>query len=187
MIKKFLMYIWEAFSGLLQGLMSIFGFSPRAPKEQHDNLGREDVAAAEVEARSDVANAELALALRSPEAVVHEYAMSPSDTRATVDLSPLSADEQDWLLGLSDGDLAMLAASNVDACKRSLDARKIVVNVRRLRERHEAGMKNPAPVLRIPDQDDDRWQHIADVIREKHPALFGGGDDGPVLKPRRLA
>lgn len=187
---KFLRLLLRAAGESLVGILTFLGFmKPRAPQDHHDDLGQADVAAAEAEARSDAAAAELLSILRAPEAVVHEYAVSPSDSRAAIDLSPLSADEQDWLLGLSDGDLAMLAASSVDACKRSLSEMRVVVNVRRLRERQEADTKNPAPaVLRIPDlESEDRWQHIADVIREKHPQLFGVGDSGPALKPRRLA
>lgn len=182
MIKKFLMYAWKLFAGLLQGIMSLFGFSPRAPKQQHDNLGREDIAAAEAEARSDAAAAELVSKIRAPEGVVHEYAVSPSDSRSSIDLSPLSPEEQDWLLGLSDGELAMLAASSEETCRQSLSARKVAVNVRRLRERTEDKPNPVSAVLRIPAQEDDRWQHISDIVRGQYPSLFG--DDGPALKPR---
>ncbi|MBB4064071.1 hypothetical protein [Gellertiella hungarica] len=186
-MRKFLKLLLQALGETLEGILVFFGFMKRRPpQDHHDDLSKADVAAAEAEARSDAAAADLLSVLRAPESVVHEYAISPSDTRAAIDLSPLSPEEQDWLLGLSDGDLAMLGASSVEACRKSLDARKVTVNIRRLRERQEADMKNRAPLLRITyqDRDEDKWRHISDVIRERYPHLVGGGGGGPVLKPR---
>ncbi|RVP48119.1 hypothetical protein [Sinorhizobium medicae] len=62
----------------------------------------------------------------SPADVVRAYAKADAADRASMDLSALDFDQQDWLLGLSDEDLDKLTMLTKSGCARSLEQRKVL-------------------------------------------------------------
>lgn len=63
---------------------------------------------------------------RSPADVVRAYAKADVAGRATMDLSVLNFDQQDWLLRLSDEDLDKLSMLTTNGCARSLERKEVL-------------------------------------------------------------
>jgi hypothetical protein len=73
-------------------------------------------------------------------------AQSPAE-RSTMDLSALSADQQDWLLMLSDAELERLAKVGIDGCTRAMNGKRCGVGGLPKREKKEPA---EAPKLTSP-------------------------------------
>lgn len=55
---------------------------------------------------------------------VHDYASARGMGRAAVDLSGLTEEQQDWLMGLSEQDLQRLAVAGEAVCKRAVSGKR---------------------------------------------------------------
>lgn len=150
---------WGVLKGIWDALMSVFGMNPKAPRGQHDDITPEDVTDA---AKYEASKQELVDMLnhdRTPAQIVHSYAAAGVMDRPTVDLSALTPEQQDWLVGLSNGDYILLAASGVPACDRSLSARMVIPSLTKLRA-EKAAEEAPHPVMRK-----TREEMIRDIYR----------------------
>lgn len=103
-----------------------------------DNIQRSDVEDAKQLAAEQEAAVDALSRAMSPEEVVHAYAKADADGRASMDLSALDVDQQDWLLGLSDEDLSKLAMSMKGGCARSLEKKAVLPMYRKPPAEEEA-------------------------------------------------
>ncbi|AVA22002.1 hypothetical protein [Rhizobium sp. NXC24] len=97
---------------------------PRA--EGFENIQKEDVDDAKKLAEEQEAAVDAITREMSPAEVVRAYASADAAGRATMDLSALDMEEQDWLLRLSDEDLDKLGMSTPSGCARSLEAKEVL-------------------------------------------------------------
>ncbi|KQQ72382.1 hypothetical protein ASF70_12675 [Rhizobium sp. Leaf321] len=156
--------VWGVLSGIWTAILGIFGIHPSAPKGQHADIKLDDVDSAASAEADEQALAKLMTAEMTPAEVVLRYAAAGAMDRPTVDLSALSTEEQDWLVSLSDSDLALLAASGKSACERSLEAKMAIPDLTRLRA--EKPMEE-APKAYV-------QQTKEDMIRERYLAAVRG-------------
>lgn len=116
-----------SFLGWIFGsILHCFGMRPPPGTDGFENIQRADVeAAARLATEQEVAVDELQRQM-SPAEVVRAYAKADATGRASIDLSALDLEGQDWLLRLSDEDLAKLSMSTVNGCARSLERRSVL-------------------------------------------------------------
>lgn len=152
------------FATLFRPLLKWLGMLSPPSTEGFKNTQVADV---EDEAR-DARNAEAAIDAiiceKSAAEIVKAYAMAGREERATMDLSVLETDAQDWLLGLSEDDLTLMGMSNIGGCARSLKAKQVLPSYSRPRDE-----KSASELLLVPDsadEDQQRRQHIAERFRE---------------------
>jgi hypothetical protein len=109
---------------LLGSILRFFGQMksepPTGPRQKLDVRDVED--AAKLAAEQTAAVKEISKGM-TPAEVVYEYARANEDSRMTMNLSALSEEQQDWLLGLSDVDLVLLGGSPLSASAQSLENR----------------------------------------------------------------
>lgn len=139
-----------SFLGWIFGpLLRALGYFPHPDTEGFENLSRENVdeaakLAAEKEAAVDALQRQM-----SPAEVIWAYAKADAAGRAAMDLSTLRIEEQDWLLRLSDEDLAKLSMSTMSGCARSLEERRVLpIYAKRSAE------KETPEIIAIPSEDD---------------------------------
>lgn len=116
-----------AFLGAIFGpILRAFGMLPPPDTESFDDLSSGDVAdAAKLAAEQEAAVEELQKE-KSPAEIVRAYARADASERVTLDLSALNYDQQDWLLSLSDTELALLGMSTTSGCARSLERKEVL-------------------------------------------------------------
>ena len=156
--------VWGIISGLWTAFLGIFGIHPKAPSGRHEDIKIEDVDQAATAEASKQELADLLDRERTPAEIVHAYAEAGAMDRPTVDLSALTAEQQDWLVSLSDSDYILLSASGVSACERSLTALMAIPDLSRLRAEKPAE-KAPQAVIQ---------QTKEELIRERYLAVVRG-------------
>jgi hypothetical protein len=171
---------WNPFAWLgavLRSIFAFFGMMSTPSTGGHENLQVADVEDAEKVAREAQEAIDVILTDMSPAQVVHAYCTAPEDARKAIDLTKLSVDQQDWLLRLSDADLAMLGRSGEAACGRSVEARKLMLNRQRLRpsetEAAPQVLKIPGaePIVDLMTEDQKREQ-VREFFADRHGELF---------------
>ncbi|WP_428427337.1 hypothetical protein [Pararhizobium sp.] len=158
--------IWSVLSGIWTAILGIFGIHPTAPRGAHENIKLGDVddaaaAEADKQALADLMNAEM-----TPADVVLAYASAGLMDRPTVDLGKLTPEQQDWLVSLSDGDLALLSASGHPSCEMSLRALKAIPYLTKLRA-ESAPEAAPEPIVLQTKENLIRERYI-EVVRGLH-------------------
>lgn len=134
---------------LLGPLLRAFGYFPPPATEGFEDIRRADVDdAAKWAADKEAAVNELTKRM-SPAEVVRAYACADTAGRATMDLSALRFEEQDWLLRLSDDELTLLGMSTASGCARSLEARKVLPIYAK-----QSAEKETPEIIAIPSEDD---------------------------------
>ncbi|MBB3521019.1 MULTISPECIES: hypothetical protein [unclassified Rhizobium] len=155
MLKKALNPIWYL-NGLTAILHDLFGRMLRwlglmksQPPIAHDNTQVDDVLAAAEQAAEDAAAMEELGKQMTPAEVVRKYAKANEEDRPSIDLSALTAQQQDWLLSRSDVDLVFLANETDTGLERSLEALQV------FRWKPRRPEQEPAPVLSTTPMSDE--------------------------------
>jgi hypothetical protein len=116
-----------SFLGWIFGpILRWFGYLSPPDTDGFQNLSHADVDDAQRLAKEKEAAIDELQRQLSPAEVVRAYAQADAAGRATMDLSALRLEEQDWLLRLSDEDLTMLGMSTTSGCARSLEQRSVL-------------------------------------------------------------
>lgn len=144
------------------------------------NIQKEDVddakkLAVEQEAAVDAIAREM-----SPAEVVRAYAWADAAARAGMDLSALDIAQQDWLLRLSEEDLAKLGMSTTSACARSLEAKTVLPTYAKTRPEAEA-----PEIYQIPSADEIE-EMKRDFVAARFRELFlapGVSNPNPLYVP----
>ena len=180
------------FGAILQSILAFFGMVPPPRTDGHENLQVADVEGAEKDARKEQEAIDEIIADLTPGQIVHAYCTASEEARKTIDLSALTVEQQDWLMRLSDADLVMLGKSGEAACRRSVEAGKLMVNRAKLRP---AEMETAPQVLKIPGADpiveemseDERKDYLQKFFAARHSELFlpsGAPNTDPKFTPR---
>lgn len=162
----------QTIGGLLHRIFAFLGVMSPPSTGGHENVQVADVEDAEKVAREAQETIDLIVADMSPAQVVHAYCTASEDARKAIDLTQLSVYQQDWLLRLSDADLAMLGHSGEAACGRSVEACNLMFNWQRLRP---AEVEAAPAVLNIPGAEptfDEKREHLRALFEERHGELF---------------
>lgn len=184
--------ILRTVGGILHGIFAFLGMMSPLSASGHENLQVRDVEDAEKVAREAQKAIDEIVADMSPAQVVHAYCTASEDARKAIDLTKLSVDQQDWLLRLSDADLAMLGRSEESACGRSVEACKLMLNRQRLRS---AETEAAPQVLDIPGAEpifdeiteDEKRERLREFFADRHGELFfasGAANPDPKFTPR---
>ncbi len=169
--------VMQTIGGILHRIFAFFGMMSPPSTGGHENVQVADVEDAEKVAREAQEAIDVIVADMSPAQVVHAYCTASEDARKAIDLTKLSVKQQDWLLRLSDADLAMLGRSGEAACGRSVEARKLILNRQRLRPAET----DAAPqVLEIPGAEpiaddmteDEKRERLREFFADRHSELF---------------
>lgn len=146
-----------------------FGLIQPPRSDGHENIQTTDVTDAEEDARREQEAIDEIVAYMTPAQVVHAYCKASVEARKTINLAPLSMEQQDWLMRLSDKDLVLLRGSGETACGRSVEAMRVIVNRSKLRP---AQMEAAPQVLKIPGADPIADEMTDDEKREYHREFF---------------
>ncbi|MBX5111938.1 hypothetical protein HJB51_28835 [Rhizobium lentis] len=130
--------------------------------EGFQNITKADVDDAAKLATEQEAAVDTLVRAMSPTEVVRAYARADAAGRVEMDLSVLDLAQQDWLLRLSDEDLAKLGMSTTAACARSLEAKAVLPTYAKAKPETEM-----AEILRTPTDEE-----IEDMKREFVAARF---------------
>ncbi|WP_142627955.1 hypothetical protein [Rhizobium sp. P007] len=167
----------EWLAGLFQVLAALFGpllkwmgmLTP--PSTQgFDNLTKGDVDDAKQLAEQQEAAVDTLIREMSPAEVVRAYARADAAGRAEMNLQVLDLAQQDWLLRLSEDDLAKLGMSTTGACARSLEAGEVLPSYAKAKPETKT-----AEIYQIPAvEDEEEWkrQQIAALFRQVQRELF---------------
>lgn len=135
----------EWFQAALQLLAAVFGpllrwlgmlTPPRT--DGFENLTKADVDDAKQLAEQQEAAVDTLVREMSPADVVRAYARADVAGRTEMDLQALDDAQKDWLLRLSEEDLAKLGMSTASACARSMQAGKVLPSYAKTRPEAEA-------------------------------------------------
>lgn len=184
--------ILQSIGAFLQMLGISFGLIPPPRTDGHENIQATDVVAAEEDAKRKQEAIDEIIADMTPAQVVHAYCTASEEVRKTINLKPLSVEQQDWLMRLSDKDLVLLCGSGETACARSVEAMKVIVNRSKLRP---AKTETAPQVLKIPGaepivdemSEDERKEWLREFFAERHAELFlpsGASNMNPKFTPR---
>ncbi len=184
--------ILQSIGAFLHMLGISFGLIQPPRTDGHENIQADDVSAAEKDARKEQEAINQILADLTPAEIVHAYCTASEEARKTIDLSALTVEQQDWLMRLSDAELVMLGKSGEAACRRSVEAGKLLVNRARLRP---AGMETAPQVLKIPGaepiieemSEDEKRDYLQEFFAARHAELFepsGLPNTNPKFAPR---
>ena len=180
------------FGAILQSILAFFGMLPHPRTDGHESILPADVADAEKDARKAQEAIDTIMADMTPAQIVHSYCTASEEVRKTMDLGKLTTEQQDWLMRLSDADLVMLGNSGEAACKRSVEARKLMVSRTKLRP---AEMETAPRILKIPEaepiveemSEDGRKEWLREFFADRHAELFtpsGLPNTDPKFAPR---
>lgn len=114
---------FRLFAWVMGPILRFLGLMPHPRTDGFENLSKADVDEASEDARRTEEAIDAIIRDMSPAEVVKAYANASPEARAEMDLSALDADGVDWLLGLSEDDLTLLAMSTTAGCARSLEAK----------------------------------------------------------------
>jgi len=167
----------EWFQAALQLLAVVFGPLLRwlgmltpPQTDGFQNIQKEDVDDAKQLAEQQEAAVDTIVREMSPADVVRAYARADVAGRAEMDLRVLDDAQQDWLLRLSEEDLAKLAMSTTGACGRSLEAKEVRPSYAKMKPEAEA-----PEILSAPSAvDEEEWkrEQIAALFRQVQRELF---------------
>lgn len=186
---------WNPFAwigAILQSILAFFGMLPHPRTDGHENLQVADVADAESDARKAQEAIDEIVADMTPAQIVHAYCTASEEARKTMDLGKLTMEQQDWLMRLSDADLVMLGKSGEAACRRSVEAGKLMVSRAKLRP---SEMEAAPQILKIPGaepiveemSEDEKREYLREFIEQRHAELFlpsGLPNTNPKFVPR---
>lgn len=129
-------------------LAAIFGRSPGlASKVPQLSTKAEDVLQALAEEPTFTKPEVEYMLAHTPTSVLHDYASSSKEGRATVDLSGLTPEQTDWVFALSDEDLESLEKAGPAACEKALEGKKRgVVGLSQPAKPNVAYIYNESPV-----------------------------------------
>ncbi|KQZ55145.1 hypothetical protein ASD54_07665 [Rhizobium sp. Root149] len=169
--------VMQTIGGILHRIFAFFGMMSPPSTGGHENVQVADVDDAEKVAREAQEAIDAIVADMSLAQVVHAYCTASEDARKAIDLTKLSVDQQDWLLRLSDADLAMLGRSGEAACGRSVEVCKLMLNRQRLRSDE---IEAAPQVLSIPGAEptvdemtqDEKREHLREFFADRHGELF---------------
>jgi len=149
-----------------------------------ENIQKADVDDAKQLAEEQEAAVDALTQTMSPAEVVRAYARADVVGRAEMDLRELDDAQQDWLLRLSEDDLAKLGMSTTGACARSLEARE----VRPCYPKTTAEADAPEILSTPSAEDNDEWkrQQIAALYRQVQRELWLA-PGVPNLQPKHTA
>lgn len=151
-------------AAIFSPLLRFLGLMPHPRTDGFENIQAADVDEAAEQAKRTEEAVDAIVRQMSPPEVVKAYAGANPEDRAVMDLSALDTDGVDWLLGLSDDELTLLAMSTTAGCARSLDARDVKPSYPKAKPKTET----PA-VLRTTsavDREEENRQFIAARVRE---------------------
>ncbi len=149
-IAGFFQLIAAVFGPLLRWL----GMLTPPSTEGFQNISKEDVDDAAELATEQEAAVDAIMREMSPAEIVRAFARADAAGRASMDLSGLDLEGQDWLLGLSDDDLSKLSMSTTNGCARSLEERKVLPIYAKPRPEMEA-----TEIISIPSaEDEEEWK-----------------------------
>ena len=151
-------------------LLRFLGLLSPPNTEGFENLTRANVDEAAADAKRAEEAIDAIVREMSPAEVVRAYARSDVDTRATMDISALDLEGQDWLLNLSDGGLCLLGMSTMAACARSLEARAVLPAYPRPQLEKEA-----PGILAIPsaeNEEEKKRRYIAERFQQVERELW---------------
>lgn len=121
-IMKILAAIIDA---ILKMICAIFGVKPPAVLREMPELSvKADDVKSELENALKCGRSSINSYSRNIGHTVHQYAKAKSADRITMDLSALNDAQQEWLLMLSDDDLAKLANVGVSKCEKAANGTK---------------------------------------------------------------
>lgn len=154
------------FAPLLRGL----GMLTPPSTERFENLTKADVDDAKQIAEQQEAAVDTLVREMSPTDVVRAYARADAAGRAEMNLQVLDDAQQDWLLRLSEEDLAKLAMSTTGACGRSLEAKEVRPSYAKMKPEAEAPeiLSTPSAV----DEEEWKKEQIAALFRQVQRELF---------------
>jgi hypothetical protein len=150
-----------------------FGYFPAPDTEGFQNLSRADVDDAQRLAKEKEAAVDALQKEMSPAEIVRAYAHSDAAGRATMDLSALAFDQQDWLLKLSDNELTLLGMSMVSGFARSLEERKVLPIYK-----PKAEMET-AEILVIPTEEDIEQEKRDFITARSQELIYAPGIPNP--------
>lgn len=153
---------FQFLTAVLGPLLRWLGMLTPPSTEGFENLTTADVDDAKKFADETEAAVDAIVREMSPAEVVRAYARADAAGRASMDLSALDLDQQDWLMRLSDEDLDMLGMSTRSACARSLEAKAVLPTYAKAKPETEM-----AEILRTPTDEE-----IEDMKREFVAARF---------------
>lgn len=134
------------------------------------NIQKEDVEDAKQLAVEQEAAVDTLISEMSPGEVVRAYAKADANGRAEMNLQVLDLAQQDWLLGLSEEDLAKLGMSTTSACARSLETLEVKPSYAKTKPETKA----PDILSTASAVDEEEWkrQQIAALFRQVQRELF---------------
>jgi hypothetical protein len=155
---------------LVEPFLRFLGLMPHPRADGFENLQKTDIDEAAEDARRTEEAVDAIIRDMSPAEVVRAYGRANAEARATMDLSALDLEGQDWLLSLSDEELDLLGMSTTAACARSLEAMVVKPAYRKPAAETEA-----PEILSIPSaENDDDWKrrYVADRFRQVQRELW---------------
>lgn len=166
----------EWFSVALQLLAAVFGpllrwlgmLTPPST-EGFENITKADVEDTKQLAEQQEAAVDAITHDMSPAEVVRAYAKADASGRAEMNLQVLDDAQKDWLMRLSEEDLAKLGMSTTGACARSLEALEVRPSYAKQKPEMET-----AEILTTPAEDEEEWkrEQIAALFRQVQRELF---------------
>lgn len=181
----------EWFSVALQLLAAVFGpllrwlgmLTPPST-EGFENIQKQDVEDAKQLAEQQEAAVDAITREMSPAEVVRAYAKADAAGRGEMNLQVLDDAQIDWLMRLSEEDLAKLGMSTTGACARSLEAMEVRPSYPKPSAEAET-----AEILTTPTvEDEEEWkkEQIAALFRQVQRELFLA-PEVPNQKPQHTA
>ncbi|RVG70925.1 hypothetical protein [Sinorhizobium meliloti] len=178
----------EWIAGFFQLIAAVFGpwlrwlgmLTPPST-EGFQNIRKEDVEDAAKLATEQEAAVDAIVREMSPAEIVRAFANADIAGRASMDLSALDFDQQDWLLRLSDEDLDKLGMSTTAACGWSLEKKMVLPRYRKPPAEIEA-----PEVLQTPSAEeieDRKREYVAERFRQIQRELWLA-PGVPNLKPQ---
>lgn len=164
-------------------IMRWLGLVPPPRTDGFQNIQKSDVDEASEQAQRTEEAVDAIVRQMSPADVVKAYASASPEGRAEMDLNALDTDGVDWLLGLSEDDLTLLAMSTTAGCARSLEARE--VKPKYSRPVNESETPETLTIPSVVDEDEWRKQQISARYRQVQREL-GLSTGIPTLEPKHV-
>lgn len=160
-------------------LLRWLGMPTPPSTEGFQNIQKEDVDDAAKLAEQQEAAVDTLVREMSPAEVVRAYARADAAGRAEMDLSALDYAQQDWLMGLSEDDLAKLGMSTTGACARSLE----VMEVKPSYAKTKPETKTPEILSTPSGVDEEEWKR--EFVSARFRELFFA-PGVPNLQPKHI-
>lgn len=167
--------VWQTFTSIVGAIFRAFGFNV-GPRPQHENIHVEDVN----DAFKDAAAAEALPETFGPEidskvnGFFRYVQMSPEE-RASTDLSPFTADEQDFILGLTQAQLDVLRERGSFGALQAILIRRIP----------QWPSEKTAPEMK-PEPSKSKAEQVKEAIRSRVRGLAEDASDGLDFAPMAI-